>query len=585
MVASARRPKEVSARAATGSAWDAARKKELDSYQQHGVYEVVPDTAVPAGTRVTPMRWVYTWKDTGEAKARLTIRGDCETRHLKKTGQDLPDVDAPTVSRMATRIFFALAALFGWWIVGFDVPTAFLQQESTYAESRRPVYVRPPPEAGLPAGYVWRLKKISYGLGDAPRAWFYSFRSFMQSCGGRPVVGDPCVYVFFRPHSGLPCGMVTMHVDDGNLAGEPWWVDDMKKRLATKYGISSYKEGNFKVCGLWIEQDEKEIRVHQTPYAETVEKMPSDRARQREPEQTLAADELTQVQRITGACNWLSTQTRPDLSWSCSAIPGESTVDAIRQANKLVEKTRAGASICLRFPKRAFPIDDIALLMYTDASWANMPNCKSQQGHVFALVSKRELANAAESKDGTICGLIIHWDSKRIQRVVRSTFAGETLSAVNCEDTGVFLAKMLESWLNVQRVEGHVIGDCASLVDHMFSLDPSVTEKRLKIDLVGMKENLDNGDIASFNWGDTRIMLADCLTKLMSTEALEHALATNRVPVVYRGDGIKARGLNQDETSALLQAFAAFVVSTGCRADARNLCRALRQFQSRTDLP
>ena len=85
---------------------------------------------------------------------------------------------------------------------------------------------------------------------------------------------------------------------------------------------------------------------------------------------------------------------------------------------------------------------------------------------------------------------------------------------------------MLESWLNVQRVEGHVISDCASLVDHMFSLDPSVTEKRLKIDLVGMKENLDNGDITTFNWGDTRIMFADCLTKFMSTDELEHALAT-----------------------------------------------------------
>jgi hypothetical protein len=585
MVAAARRPTEVHAREAVGPVWDAAREKELASYKKHGVYETVHESAVPVGIRVTPMRWVYTWKDTGEAKARLTIRGDCETRHLRKTGQNLPDVDSPTVSRMAARIFFAIAALLGWWVVGFDVPTAILQQESSYAESRRPVFVRPPREVGLPAGHVWRLHKVSYGLADAPRAWFHSFRVFMKSCGGRPVVGDPCVYVFFCPHSGRLCGMVDMHVDDGKMAGEPQWQQHMKHRLAAKYGIESFKERNFKVCGLWIEQDEKEIRVHQTPYAENVEKMPSDRARQREPEQPLAADELTQVQRITGACNWLSTQTRPDLSWSCSAIPGESTVDAIRQANKLVEKTRAGASICLRFPKRAFPIDDIALLMYTDASWANMPNCKSQQGHVFALVSKRELANAAESKDGTICGLIIHWDSKRIQRVVRSTFAGETLSAVNCEDTGVFLAKMLESWLNVQRVEGHVISDCASLVDHMFSLDPSVTEKRLKIDLVGMKQNLDNGDIASFNWGDTRIMLADCLTKLMSTEALEHALATNRVPIVYRGDGIKARGLNQDETSALLQAFAAFVVSTGCRADARNLCRALRQFQSRTDLP
>ena len=135
----------------------------------------------------------------------------------------------------------------------------------------------------------------------------------------------------------------------------------------------------------------------------------------------------------------------------------------------------------------------------------------------------------------------------------------------------MFLAKMPTSWLNVQHVESHVISNFASLVDHMFSLDPSVTGKRLKIDLVGMKENLDNGDITTCNWGDTRIMLADCLTKLMSTDALEHALATNRLPIVYRGAKAKTHALvaDSDETAALLQSFVAFVASRGCRNDAR----------------
>ena len=179
---------------------------------------------------------------------------------------------------------------------------------------------------------------------------FHSFREFMQSCGGRLVAGDPCVYVFYSPHSGRLCGMVDMHVDDGKLAGEPLWVEHMMKRLANTYGISSFKDANFKVCGLWIEQVDLGIRIHQTPYAENVERMPSYRARQSDPEQPLPAEELTQVQRITGACNWLSTQTRPDLSWSCSAIPGVKTVDAIRQANKRVDKACSGAAICLRFP-------------------------------------------------------------------------------------------------------------------------------------------------------------------------------------------------------------------------------------------
>ena len=84
--------------------------------------------------------------------------------------------------------------------------------------------------------------------------------------------------------------------------------------------------------------------------------------------------------------------------------------------------------------------------------------------------------------------------------MVRSTFAGETLAAVDAEDTAVFLANMLESWLGIENLPVHVLSYCASLVDNMDALDPKVTEKRLKLDLTGMRNNLLTKAIESFRW-------------------------------------------------------------------------------------
>ena len=56
---------------------------------------------------------------------------------------------------------------------------------------------------------------------------------------------------------------------------------------------------------------------------------------------------------------------------------------------------------------------------------------------------------------------------------------------------------------------------------------------------------------------DTRIMLADCLTKDMLTDDLEEAFRTNRYPVVYRGTGSKKRTEARAPAQTMLCALAA----------------------------
>ena len=60
----------------------------------------------------------------------------------------------------------------------FDVSTAFLQQDAKFYESRRQeIFLIPPPEyldSNDGPDTVWRCVKTSYGMSDAPRAWYLS---------------------------------------------------------------------------------------------------------------------------------------------------------------------------------------------------------------------------------------------------------------------------------------------------------------------------------------------------------------------------------------------------------------------------
>ena len=177
--------KELHPKQCVGKEWDESRKREIDSWTEHDVFRRIRRHQVPGGIKTLPIRWVYTRKDSGKAKSRLTLRGDIESRRIYAAGEEAPPTDSPTVSRVAFRIFVALAAMLGWVLWSFDVPTAFLQQEYHHIAARgRPLYVQPPPEARLTEDEVWILNKIAYGMGDAPRAWYLSFSTWIEETLG-----------------------------------------------------------------------------------------------------------------------------------------------------------------------------------------------------------------------------------------------------------------------------------------------------------------------------------------------------------------------------------------------------------------
>ena len=64
-------------------------------------------------------------------------------------------VDSPTVNKISLKLMLTLAASKGLQVQCNDIQRAFLQTVGI----DRDVYVQAPPEAQLPNGKVWKLKR------------------------------------------------------------------------------------------------------------------------------------------------------------------------------------------------------------------------------------------------------------------------------------------------------------------------------------------------------------------------------------------------------------------------------------------
>ena len=76
-------------------------------------------------------------------------------------------------------MFFAVVASQKWEIRSTDIKSAFLQGKVL----DRDVYLKPPKEAGLSKGQLWKLKHCLYGLNDAARQFYKSVEECLLDAG------------------------------------------------------------------------------------------------------------------------------------------------------------------------------------------------------------------------------------------------------------------------------------------------------------------------------------------------------------------------------------------------------------------
>lgn len=458
-----------------------AKKVELENWSKFGVYEEVSK----ADQKLMSTRWVVTEKITENGritKARLVVRGFEEESDVKS--------DSPTVHKESLRLFLGAASTQGYKVHSIDIKAAFLQGKNI----DRDIFVQPPKESGLDNSVVWKLNKCVYGLVDASRNWFLSVKNELIQLKCEQSKLDPALFYWF--HEGKLEGLFLMHVDDFLWAGSELFNVAIISPLRKKFCFGKESDSRFRYIGLQIELANGEIFIQQQDYIDELKPV------------NMKTDSRNMKDQIypeaVGQLHWIATQTRPDICFDVLDLATASHLCDSKLQSKVNKVIRKSKSIQY---KLAFPsvgsLEDSELLLFTDASYANLSDKVSSAGGYLILL---------KGKNGRLCP--ISWASKKIKRVVKSTLAAEALALVEGLDACYFVRSILQEMIQVKEENGIPIKcytDNKSLSENIHSTK-LISEKRLRLDLASIKESVNIGDIEVI-WVRTSKQISDCLTK------------------------------------------------------------------------
>ncbi|CAI7775609.1 unnamed protein product, partial [Closterium sp. NIES-53] len=124
-------------------------------------------------------------------------------------GVDFFHTFSPTTKMTTLQVLLHIAAQRDYELHSLDFSTAFLQ-ESLHEE----IWLRRPPvfTGSFPAGTQWSLRRLVYGLHQAPREWHDTLRTMLAALGFAPSTAGPSL--FLCTDTSLPPFYVLVYVDD-----------------------------------------------------------------------------------------------------------------------------------------------------------------------------------------------------------------------------------------------------------------------------------------------------------------------------------------------------------------------------------
>lgn len=529
-------------------------------------------------------RWLLTWKPldptdckpgepTVKAKARLVILGyqDPQLTEVPR--------DSPTLSKVPRMIILQLIASMQWRLRSFDIKAAFLQGET---DTARRIAVEPVPELAralkLKPGELCELTKGAYGLIDAPYMWFRTLNKELISLGFMPSPFDPCMYVLRHPETGVLSGVLGIHVDDGLGGGNDYFAQQVDK-LERKFPFGSKKSGQFTYTGIELTQgSDYSITLSQSQYVRGIKPIAIKHERKPLLTALVTPEERSALRGLIGSLQYAATNTRPDLACRLSSLQSMvpvATVETLMLANKTLHEAKRHHDVSVVM--KPIPCRDMRFIAFSDASFAS-PKAPDSRAGTIILGTHADIESNHTCPVSPLC-----WGSKKIQKVVTSTLAAETM-ALNMTMDQLSWIRLCWGWIldpNCQWQQpakalselpkavssvslpdhsGDAIAatDCKSLYDLISrTAPPNCQEFRTMLHARSIKDMMQEG--TQIKWVHSGAQLADSLTKIMSTEFLRETMR---------------RGVYQlhDETEILKQ-----------RACARSRLQWLRQKPDQTE--
>ena len=531
-----------------------AKAAEWSQWVNNDVVELISRYGIDP-KRIIASRWVLTWKSVpGEthagpggtkAKARLVIRG------FRDPDLGQFSTASPTLSRQGRHAILTVASHCQYRVFTLDAKTAFLAGDQT--SRTKPIYTELPQdlihEQGFGEDIIAKIKKVPYGLSEAPLAWYRRLTTELQSCGFEQVPSDRCVYVLRR--EGRVLGIIGAHVDDLLVAGcspsvDPRFEEAMRKLVAQlPFGERKYADAApVLYTGLNVKQhpQTRTITIDQAHYVAKLQETPTRKLA----DGVLDRDGQTQFWSQLGALLWVAVNTRPDVAYDVShfaSFGSRLEKQHLVSLNKIV-RTLQSRNYSITFSKVADRWEDLTLVVFTDAGHTSRPSGHSQSGTITFWAPKEVLSGKE------VRAVLADYSSCKIDRAVWSSYASELQAATISADSSVNLlllyeqvfqglkAKQVKDKLTKGSTVRALVTDNKGLYDSIQTEKPS-TRQGVKMQSLVYQILYDLVVDYGFQtfWVNGSHMLADGLTKLSTSgaqvEAVRKVLEDSLIRIPY----------------------------------------------------
>ena len=325
--------------------WIPAFRQEVETILESGAMERIDDEKYkqllkehPNLERL-PMLAVATVKPPYKRKGRVVVCGNCSTKERK---EDEPDPSVGGVDTVAIRCLLDLAVQRNLQVGSIDVKGAFLQAPRRSVQ-RRPTICDPPHLLKqmklVGPSEKWLVHKALYGFAESPSDWSFfrdeTLKELQWESGGlRLRLQQTAEKHVWRISSvddlESDLGYIAVYVDDLLFAVDRGHVEGLLAALQSAWKCSPPElvsaDRDMRFCGFELRMvDHGGLRISQAGFAKEVlkrrgiqgtEVFPLDPISDEEDEEPLDPVAIKTAQGLVGELTWLTTRSRPDLSYS-----------------------------------------------------------------------------------------------------------------------------------------------------------------------------------------------------------------------------------------------------------------------------
>ncbi|EED12738.1 hypothetical protein TSTA_052590 [Talaromyces stipitatus ATCC 10500] len=173
------------------------------------------------------------------------------------------------------------------------------------------------------------------------------------------------------------------------------------------------------------------------------------------------------------------------------------------------------------------------IMVFTDGSFANNRDLTSQIGFLITMVNE----DFSQQGRFVATGNILHWQSAKCKRVIRSVLASEVYGLTAGFDHAFTIAsttKMITSRLDLPAMPVIICTDSFSLYECLGKLG-TTKEKRLMIDIMALRQSYEKHEIHEIRWIHGDDNPADAFTKSSPNKALRDLVDSNKLTVRVEG--------------------------------------------------